>query len=428
MNGHRLELADVFREYGSQFLDRYGSSLSIDQKRVFHAIVACRTPALGGHLYQCDHCAHELVLYNSCRNRHCPKCQAMERAKWMQARAAELLPIPYFHVVITLPHDIGPLALQNKRVIYGIFMRAAGQTIKELAADPKHLGAQIGILAVLHTWGQKSEHHVHAHCICTGGGISPDGTRWVACKRSKKSEEEFFIHYKVIALKFRGKFIASLKQAYYKGELSFHGKLSRLKDAEQFEKFLDKAVSKKWVAYVKRPFGDDPERVLKYLARYTHRVAISNRRLIAMRQGHVHFRFKDYRDGGKEKTTSLEATEFIRRFLLHVLPSGFMKIRHYGFLANRFRKEKLARCRELLGVSATQNVDNQQVESELEDAQCERETASVETHGRPRCPKCNMGRMRIVEPIDRDTELGLTQKQILLPARPPPALVAQKIA
>ncbi len=430
MNGHRLEVADVFREYGSQFLNRYGSSLCIEQKCVFNAILACRTPALGGHLYQCDHCAHELVLCNSCGNRHCPKCQAMERAKWMAARAAELLPIPYFHVIITLSHDIGPIALQNKRVVYGIFMRAAAQTIKELAADPKHLGAEVGILAVLHTWGQKSEYHVHAHCICTGGGISPDGTRWVPCKQSAESGKEFFIHHKVLALKFRGKFIALLKRAYRKGELSFHGQLSPLKNEDEFEKYLDRAVKKKWVVYAKRPFGDDPERVLKYLARYTHRVAISNDRLIAMRNGRVYFRFKDYRDEAKWKTTSLEGIEFIRRFLLHVLPSGFMKIRHHGLLANRFRKAKLALCRELLGVPVAHEVDHQDVQNEFEDGQCDREIVAVEADRCQRCPKCKIGRMRIVKTIaaDRDRLFGPAEEESTLRVRAPPTEVARKIA
>ena len=430
MNGHQLEVADVFREYGAQFLNRYGSSMSVDQKRVFSAIMACRTPALGGHLYRCDQCAHEMLLCNSCRNRHCPKCQAMERAKWMEARASELLPIPYFHVVITLPHDIGPIALQNKRVVYGIFMRAVAQTIKELAADPKHLGAQIGILVVLHTWGQKLDHHVHAHCICTGGGISPDGTHWVPCKRSEESEKDFFVHYKVVALKFRGKFIAFLKRAYRKGELSFHGQLSPLKNEDEFEKLLDKAVSKKWVAYVKRPFGDEPERVLKYLAGYTHRVAISNRRLIAMHDGRVHFQFKDYRDGAKWKPTSLEGIEFIRRFLLHVLPSGFMKIRHYGFLANCYRKKKLARCRDLLGISAEQEVANEHVQDEVEDDQCKEVTESIEIDRHRCCPKCKIGRLRIVKTIAAHAMCGLIQEEksnecvMGSLVRAPPTLVA----
>jgi hypothetical protein len=342
----------------------------------------------------------------------------MERAKWMAARAADLLPIAYFHVTLTLPHDIGPIALQNKSKVYGIFMRAAAETIKELAADPKHLGAEIGILVVLHTWGAKLPYHVHAHCICTGGGISPDGMRWVPCKRSKDSEKEFFVHYKVLALKFRGKFIDFLKRAYYKKELSFHGELSRLNHAEVFEKLLDGAVKNRWVAHIKRPFDGDPERVLKYLARYTHRVAISNGRLIAMRDGRVHFRYKDYRHGGEWKTTSLEGTEFIRRFLLHVLPSGFMKIRYYGFLANRFRKEKLALCRTLLGVSAERESDK-----EGDDSQSERETEPVEIHRRPRCPKCHTGRMSIVQAITADALCGPFDEEITLPPRAPPTLV-----
>jgi hypothetical protein len=262
------------------------------------------------------------------------------------------------------------------------------------------------------------EYHVHAHCICTGGGISPDGTRWVPCKRSKDSEKEFFIHHQVLALKFRGKFIAFLKQAYYKGELSFHGELGRLHNADEFERLLDKSVKKRWVAYVKEPLGDKPEEVLKYLARYTHRVAISNDRLIAMRDGRVYFRYKDYRDGGEWKTTSLEGTEFIRRFLLHVLPSGFMKIRHYGFLANRFRKEKLSLCRDLLGVPT-----NQERDDIPEDPGAERETEVIETDRRPRCPKCNTGRMGIIQTIPVDAVRGPFEEEIKLPARAPPPSV-----
>jgi hypothetical protein len=418
MTRHRLEVADVFREYGSQFLDQYGSSLSIDQKCVFKAILACQTPALGGHRYQCDHCTHELVLWNSCRNRHCTKCQAMERAKWMEARASELLPIPYFHVVVTLPRDIRPIALQNKRVVYGIFMRAVAQTIKELAADPKHVGAEIGILVVLHTWGQQLEYHVHCHCICTGGGISPGGTRWVPCKQSTEPGKEFFIHHEVVALKFRGKFIAFLKRAYRKGELSFHGQLSPLKNEDEFERFLDQAVKKRWVAFAKRPFGDNPEQVLKYLAGYTHRVAISNRRLIAMRGGRVHFSYKDYRDGCTWKATSLEGTEFIRRFLLHVLPSGFMKIRHSGFLANCHRKKKLALCRDLLGVSTPQELDDPP-----DDTRAEREDQPIEIDRRPRCSNCKTGRMRIVQAIVAEAVCGPFEEEAIRSPRAPPTLV-----
>jgi hypothetical protein len=343
----------------------------------------------------------------------------MQRAKWMEARASELLDTAYFHVVVTLAHDIGPIALQNKSKVYGIFLRAVAETIKELAADPKHLGAQIGILVVLHTWGQKLQHHVHAHCICTGGGISPDGRRWIPCKRSKESEKEFFIHHQVLAKKFRGKFIAFLKRAYYKRELSFHGELSRLKNADEFERLLDESVKKRWVAYVKEPLGDKPEQVLKYLARYTHGVAISNGRLIAMRDGRVYFRYKDYRGGGEWKTTSLEGTEFIRRFLLHVLPSGFMKIRHYGFLANRFRKEKIALCRELLAASRHQEPDDVP-----DDPEAESKIKAIETDRRPRCPKCKTGRMDIVQAIPAKRQCGGNEKEITLPARAPPTSLA----
>jgi hypothetical protein len=415
----RLEVADVFRQYQSQFLDRYGSALSIDQKRVFKAIMDCRTPALGGHLYECDHCAHQLVLCNSCRDRHCPKCQALERAKWTEARVSELLPIPYFHAVFTLPQEIGHIALQNKAMVYGILMRAAALTVKELAADSKHLGGEVGIFAVLHTWGQKLEHHAHVHCVCTGGGISPDGKRWMYCKWSKRTEKHFFIHHDVLSPKFRGKFIAFLKKGYKNGELSFHGELTPLRDVDKFERHLDKAVRKKWVVYAERPFGDDPEQTIKYLARYTHRVAISNSRLIAIRDGYVHFRWKDYRDEGKWKRMPLEATEFIRRFLLHVMPSGFMHIRHYGFLGNRFRKEKLTLCRQLLGLSVNATADE-----DLEEPRPKDESEQFDPEQRVRCPKCGVGRMKIVEAILVPAEQYPTEWPSALQSRAPPILVS----
>ncbi len=389
MSRHRLEVADVFREYESEFLQRFGKSRSLDQRRAFDAIVACRTSLLGGHLEQCDDCGHQRIAYNSCRNRHCPKCQGLAQARWMDARATELLPIPYFHVVFTLPKEFRPIALQNQRVVYGILFRAAAETLKELAADPKHLGAEIGILAVLHTWGQLLNFHPHVHCIVTGGGLSPDGDRWVYCRHGKNRGKEFLIPVKVLRLVFRGKFIDLLKRAYRKGELTFHGSIVGFANPACFQSCLNQAVRNNWVIHVKRPFGS-ASRVLKYLARYTHRVAISNSRLLSVQNGRVHFQFKDYADGMKQKTTSLEATEFIRRFLMHVTPSGFMRIRHYGFTANPHRKVKLARCRELLTVVATSD-----------DAQDE-ETTDPDWHpaeefGIRVCPACGEGLMVIIQ-------------------------------
>ncbi len=385
MTRHRLEVADVFRTHAPQFMDQYGSSLSRDQRRAFRAIVACRTSQLGGHLLQCNRCGRERISYNSCRNRHCPKCQAMARAEWVDARAAELLPVPYFHVVFTLPHAIGPVALQNKRIIYGILFKAASETLKEVAADPKHLGAEIGILAVLHTWGSNLMHHPHLHCVLTGGGIALDGSRWVHCKRSRR-KKPFFAPVRVLSRIFRGKFIDLLKRAFRKGDLKFHGQLAGLSKPNAFENLLNVLVRKDWVVYAKRPSG--AEHVLKYLARYTHSIAISNRRLVEMKDGKVTFRWKDYADGGKTKTMTLNATEFIRRFLLHVLPSGFVRIRHYGFLANRGRGEKLAVCRLLLGVWTDRNKsdDRQSNEHQEKPESCER------------CPICN-GLMIIVQHI-----------------------------
>lgn len=390
MTRHRLEVADVFREYGSGFLRRHGASLSVDQRRAFNAIVACRTSVLGGHVEQCDRCGHQQIAYNSCRNRHCPKCQGMAQARWMEARATELLPIPYFHMVFTLPEEIRPIALQNQRVVYGILFQAAAETLKELAADPKHLGAEVGILAVLHTWGSRLDFHPHVHCIVTGGGLSKDHTRWMYCKRSRKRKKHFLFPVKVASRVFRGKFIELLKRAYGKGLLAFHGSVAELSETAEFERWLNRSVRNGWVVYAKRPFGS-PLRVLKYLARYTHRVAISNGRLRSVQDGRVHFDFKDYADGMKQRTTSLEAEEFTRRFMMHVVPNGFVRIRHYGFLANCHRRERLALCRKLLGVEPPSQDDH--------DDDKDRDWNAVdETHARC-CSACGEGTMIIIEMI-----------------------------
>jgi hypothetical protein len=365
---------------------------------VLRDLVACRTAALGGHVERCNHCGHQRIAYNSCRNRHCPKCQAGARAKWLDQRAAELLPVPYFHVVFTLPNQLGPLALQNRAVVYGILFQAAAATLLEVAADPKHLGAEIGVLAVLHTWGQNLMHHPHLHCVVTGGGLSPDGLQWVG------SREKFFLPVRVLGRVFRGKFLHLLREALRKGSLAFSGELTALQTPRQFERLLDASVVKDWVVYAKPPFGG-PEQVLKYLARYTHRVAISNRRLMRMDDGKVSFRWKDYAEGSTEKTMTLDAGEFIRRFLLHVLPSGFVKIRHYGFLSNRLRREKLAVARRLLGVKEEPSPSPVAAEDSLavDDASATAVDA-VRT-----CPVCGQGAMVVVErlpkslPIVRDS-------------------------
>jgi hypothetical protein len=342
MSKHRLEVADVFRTHQADFLTRWGRVLSRQQRKAFENIRDCRTAALGGHVEHYDPCGHHLISYNSCRNRNCPKCQAAARAQWLAERQAELLPVEeYFHVVFTMPQQIAHLALQNADEIYRILFRAASETLLTIAADPRLLGAAIGFLAVLHTWGQNLHIHPHVHCVVPGGGISSDGSRWIACRKS------FFLPSRVLSRLFRKKFLIYLRKAFRKGKLRFHGELEPLVKPPAFQAMCEKAGKIEWVVYAKRPFGG-PEQVLKYLARYTHRVAISNSRLLALQDGRVTFQWKDYADGNTIKTMTLEAIEFIRRFLLHVLPTGFVHIRHFGFLANRVRKEKLALCRSLL--------------------------------------------------------------------------------
>jgi hypothetical protein len=377
----RLEVADVFRDHGDAFLDLYGQTLSPEQRRALSDIAACRTAALGGHVEECDRCGYQRIAYNSCRNRHCPKCQATAAAQWMEARADELLPVEYFHVVLTLPAALGPIALQNPRQVYGLLFRAAAETLRQVAADPKHLGAEIGFLAILHTWGQNLEHHPHVHCVVPGGGLAPDGSRWVACRPG------FFLPVRVLSRVFRGKFLALLRDAFDRRRLSFHGKLAALADPGEFRRRLAASAQTEWVVYAKPPFGG-PEQVLKYLARYTHRVAISNHRLTALEGDAVEFLWKDYAHGGKQTTMKLKAVEFIRRFLLHVLPAGFVRIRHYGFLANCVCRERLALCRALLGVQTMPEPASPQPPVEPEEEG--QAAASV-------CPACGVGRMVIVE-------------------------------
>jgi hypothetical protein len=349
MRQHRLEVADVFRTYEEDFFAQWGHVLSTRQRKAFAAIRDCRTAALGGHVEyveECDTCGHRVISYNSCRDRHCPKCQAAARAKWLAARETELLPVPYFHVVFTLPQQIGRLALQNAREIYNILFRAASETLLSIAADPKRLGAAIGFLAVLHTWGQNLHLHPHLHCVVPGGGLSPDGASWIAPKK-----QSFFLPVQVLGSRFRNLFLTYLEEAFQADKLRFHGELASLARAAEFEALCRKTKKIKWVVYAKAPFGG-PEQVLKYLARYTHRVAISNSRILSIDDGKVTFQWKDYADGNKTKVMTLDAVEFIRRFLLHILPAGFVRIRQFGFLANRARREKLARCRVLLGAPA----------------------------------------------------------------------------
>lgn len=379
MREHRLEVADVFRTYEQDFFAKWGHVLGPHQKKAFRAIRDCRTAVLGGHVEsveQCDACGHLAISYNSCRDRHCPKCQAMTRAKWLADRQTELLPVPYFHVVFTLPEEIGRLALQNPREIYRILFRAASETLLTIAADPKRLGAAIGFLAVLHTWGQNLHLHPHVHCVVPGGGLSADGTHWIGCRKPS-----FFLPVQVLSSRFRNLFLTYLKKAFQAGRLGFYGEMVGLSKPARFDTLCRRMRRIKWVVFAKPPFGG-PEQVLKYLARYTHRVAISNRRLLSMENGCVTFCWKDYTDG-QTKVMKLDAVEFIRRFLLHILPSGFVRIRQFGFLANRARGKKLALCRALLGAFP----------APVEHAGSANSGESVDEQDRKPCPVCGVGRM-----------------------------------
>jgi hypothetical protein len=336
-----LEVADIFRRHGEAFRQARDGHLGGVERRVMGAITACRTAALGGHVEQCDDCGTTRIAYNSCRNRHCPKCQGLARLRWLAARQAELLAVPYFHVVFTLPAPVGAIAFQNKAAVYAILFRAAAETLTTIAADPKHLGAQIGVTAVLHTWGQTLQHHPHIHCVVPGGGPSLDGMRWVACRPG------FFLPVRVLSRLFRRLFLQEMKNAFDAGKLRFFSSLAHLAEPAAFAERLDQLRRIDWVVYAKAPFGG-PEQVLAYLGRYTHRVAIANSRLISLSDGKVRFTWKDYRQDGKTKTMALDADEFIRRFLLHALPDSFHRIRYYGFLSNGGRGDNIALCRRLL--------------------------------------------------------------------------------
>jgi hypothetical protein len=336
-----LEVADVFRLHGPDYRQVHADRLGGTERRVMAAIEACRTATLGGHAEQCTDCGFVRYAYDSCRDRHCPKCQGLARAEWLEARQADLLPVPYFHVVFTVPAPVAELAFYNKEVVYGILFRASAEALRNVAADERYLGAEVGAIAVLHTWGQALSHHPHIHYIVPGGGISPDRTRWVSCLPG------FFLPVRVLSRRFRDLFVHQLRAASANGELRFTGALGDLADPAAFAARLDKLAETEWVVYAKPPFGG-PEQVLAYLGRYTHRVAIANSRLVGLEDGQVSFTWKDYRHEGKTKVMTLEADEFIRRFLQHTVPDGFHRIRHTGFLANRHRAEKLALCRHLL--------------------------------------------------------------------------------
>jgi hypothetical protein len=374
-----VEVADIFRDHGAAWRHANRGHVSLLQLKVMSAIESCRTAALGGHVARCEDCAHTTIAYNSCRNRHCPKCQAAAAREWLAAREAELLPVPYFHVVFTLPSAIGDVAYQNKAVIYDLLFKASSEAMLTIAADPKHLGARIGITSVLHSWGSAMTHHPHVHMIVPGGGLSMDGSRWISCRPN------FFLPVFVLAKLFRRLMLEKLLAAHEVGRLQFFGSLAYLADAKAFAAFLAPLRKKRWFVYAKRPFAG-PKAVLAYLSRYTHRVAISNRRLIAVDEHSVTFTVKDYRiEGpGRYTTMTLAVDEFIRRFLIHVLPTGFHRIRHYGLLASGKRPETIAKARQLLGLAAP-----------IVEVAVEIDPAAAQVLAHP-CPCCG-GRMIVIE-------------------------------
>ncbi len=392
--GHSPEVADIFRAHGPAFRIANAGHVSLGQLKVMSAIETCRTAALGGHVERCEDCGLTRIAYNSCGNRHCPKCQAAAAKQWLAEREAELLPVPYYHVVFTLPAALGALAFANKAVVYNLLFKAAAETLTTIAADPKHLGARIGLTAVLHTWGSALTHHPHVHVIAPGGGLSPDGSRWVACKPG------FFLPVRVLSRLFRRLFLEGLAALNEAGRLAFFGDLAPLADQRAFDAFLAPLSRSEWVVYAKRPFAG-PEAVLAYLARYTHRVAIANSRLIKLDEAGVTFKWKDYRIKGRDrlKTMTLNADEFIRRFLLHVLPTGFHRIRHYGLFASAVRAQNIERVRQLLAKpEAAPQRSRDDAEREVENAPYA-----------PRCPCCG-GRMIIIETFEG-----------VRPARSPPS-------
>ena len=385
-----LEVADVFRRHGEVYRRAVGVSPASAQGRIMTAIETCRTAALGGHVEACDACGHQRIAYNSCANRHCPKCQSLKRAAWIDARKEELLDVEYFHVVFTVPQDVAALALQNKATVYRLLFRATAETLRTIAADPRHLGAELGFFAVLHTWGQTLLAHPHLHCVIPGGGLSPDGTQWVACRPG------FFLPVRVLSRLFRRRFLQYLQAAYDDATLHLEGSLAPLQARPAWTRALAALRQTDWVVYAKRPFAG-PSQVLEYVGRYTHRVAIANERLLDMDHGGVRFTYKDYRAAPSPSSTpttmTLAAGAFIRRFLLHVLPAGFHRIRYYGFLGARHRREKLARCRHLLGSTTPAPRSSQATATpDYRDRVAALTGVSLRV-----CPACQHGAMIIIE-------------------------------
>ena len=371
-----LEVADIVRFVGPSFVDRNRHWINGQHEKVLSAITRCRTAALGGHRDRCSQCGHTAISYNSCRNRHCPRCQGNARRRWLQARQRELLPTHYVHIVFTLPRELAPLALQNKRLIYNLLLQASADTLLEIARDPRHLGADIGFFSVLHTWNQRLQYHPHVHCVVPAGGLAPEHDRWIASRPS------FFLPVKVLSRVFRGKLIAALQAAFHEAQLEFHGQLILLAQEKTFLSWLRLLFRQDWVVYSKPPFGG-PEHVLRYLGAYTHRVAISNHRLLALADGKVTFRWRDSAHGNCQRIMSLSADEFLRRFLLHLLPSGFMRIRNFGFLANRRRAQLLPLCFRLLRSTP---------------ASPPAASSAASLHSHWNCPLCG-GTMQVVERI-----------------------------
>jgi len=393
-----LELADIVRQHGAAYRQQHRGSLSYQQLRVLHALEVCRTAALGGHLDACSECGALRLSYNSCRNRHCPKCQSLARAQWLADRQADLLPVEYFHIVFSVPAEIAAVAYQNKALVYGLLFRATADTLRQIAADPKHLGAEIGFLAVLHTWGQALTHHPHIHCVVPGGGLSPDHRRWVSSRR------HFFLPVRVLSRLFRRLLLTYLEAAYRAGQLQFFSDLQPLQERVVWSRYVHQARTRQWVVYAKRPFGG-PAQVLDYLGRYTHRVAIANQRLLALADGQVRFRWKDYRDPGHTKVMTLSADEFLRRFLLHVLPPGFQRIRQYGWLSNRGRTETLVLCRRLLAAAGAASRPTEQ-----------RREEAARRDVWDRCPGCGQPTMvwlGFFLPIVRSSGLFARQSDLL---------------
>jgi len=386
----QVTIGSLFREHGASYINR--NKVTTQQRSLIQLLSACRTGGLGSHYERCDHCTYHGKAYNSCRNRHCPACQQKQKLEWLDTRMQEILPVGYYHLVFTIPHELNPLCLQNKKIMYGLLFKAAFETLKELAGDTKHLGADIGLTAVLHTWGQNMKEHPHLHCIMPAGGLSFDKEHWVHVK----GKNDFFIPGKVLAKKFRGKFLGLLKLIKEKGELEFHGRLAAIKGPVQFNRFLTPLYKKRWVVNVQKPLGK-PEKILEYLSRYVFRIAITDRRILEVKDGKVRFSWKDNRTG-LFRQMKLDIDEFIRRFLLHVLPKGFFKVRYYGIFCSRNRKHNIAKAKELLA-QETENHNLEAVEDglqvwEKQNTVWDNIMEGILKFQKPNCPLCKKGRLR----------------------------------